>query len=728
MKKNLLYLALSLFTAISFIACSDDNDEPAPVPVSLNSISASISSMEVSTMAISEENPTASDFEARVQVGHTMNVDLNGKTAEYQYQQSKWVPKSTILEFPLESETGSTLKLTVGGTARNTQDGTKEGLLKADELYYENTGLSPKEDLTGVAMKHTKALVELTFTTYDPENGVLFGTQTNAYKLPGASATEWKYQAIIEPEQEKVVFALYFDGKSYEQEIFAEDFSGGHSFEANKIYRVPVQLTKEGIKLEISSMEVVNWSESSSEGEIIHAAVPNFEIAGFANQTITISYADNSTKSITFNEDGKAFYVASEPKIIRSIKNGEGEEILIGRLEGDGGVKLEFNTDGSVKERMSGESMLVNTIAELRMASSKYFDSTGEVVLESNLDMMNIEWKNSGTFKANFDGGNFEISNFVVNEPDAEYGYFGLFGNVTGGSQIKNLHIKSGSIHGLGYVGSICGYLQNGSIINCTNRATVKGETSNVGGIVGMVASGGTISGCTNHGDVSIALDASNGAYVGGITGAMDGGKIINCGNTGNVSGVTSVGGVVGRIMGSEMTACYNTGKVRGNNQTSGICYLYGASGTTTVTACYNLGDVTLENSGVTATKYVGGAFSRIQRASPGKLTVNACYNAGTVTSNSTATNVSLGGLAGAISTPSANVVIGTLYWTGADVATVSSITADIIKFASDAWPANDASKSWGVGSTGVEGLYWKTLNSWTSGGANQKYPELYWE
>ena len=71
--------------------------------------------------------------------------------------------------------------------------------------------------------------------------------------------------------------------------------------------------------------------------------------------------------------------------------------------------------------------------------------------------------------------------------------------------------------------------------------------------------------------------------YVGGVCGDNSG-TVINCYNTGTVTGSGYVGGVCG-LNYRTVTNCYNTGNVKGNNQVGGVC----GENYATVTNCYYL-------------------------------------------------------------------------------------------------------------------------------------------
>ena len=122
------------------------------------------------------------------------------------------------------------------------------------------------------------------------------------------------------------------------------------------------------------------------------------------------------------------------------------------------------------------------------------------------------------SFKGVFDGGMHEVA---VNQT-------GLFGWVMHGT-IKNLGV-SGYIQSVNassysdrYVGGICGYLFNGSITDCYNKASISVkagvfESIHTGGICGR-NDNGSISNCYNIGELTVEASVSS---MGGICGRND--------------------------------------------------------------------------------------------------------------------------------------------------------------------------------------------------------------
>ena len=159
-------------------------------------------------------------------------------------------------------------------------------------------------------------------------------------------------------------------------------------------------------------------------------------------------------------------------------------------------------------------------------------------------------------FKGNFDGRGNMIQ-LSINKETTDY--VGLFGFAKG-AQIKNVVLQQLTrdcvIKGHDHVGSICGYLDKGSIINCTNAIDVSGN-STVGGICGVV-SDGTINSCRNFGTIR----GDN--YAAGIVGGFEEGTLINCSNEGFIELATIYnGGLCGYASGFNMINCINSGTIR---------------------------------------------------------------------------------------------------------------------------------------------------------------------
>ena len=241
--------------------------------------------------------------------------------------------------------------------------------------------------------------------------------------------------------------------------------------------------------------------------------------------------------------------------------------------------------------------------------------------------------------------------------------------------------------------GGVCGYVDHGSLKNCTNSGAIQGYVK-IGGVVG-----GTywspVSDCVNSGAVT-ATGAFNqnlasqqgygyGSTTGGVVGWMyTNGAITNCENSGTVKGKGGLGGIVGfancnsnASSGVNIRNCTNTGEVISQGTTTGgatknhnaavggIAGSVAAFGAqvTYIGSCVNSANVTTDgviaggivgrvhqsrnngsavnlvencgNSGnVTALYWVGGICGMALSLYNGVIRMLSCYNIGTITGN----------------------------------------------------------------------------------------------
>ncbi len=181
---------------------------------------------------------------------------------------------------------------------------------------------------------------------------------------------------------------------------------------------------------------------------------------------------------------------------------------------------------------------------------------------------------------------------------DSSVEYVGLFGYVGEGGTVENVGVVDSYIYGNSYAGGVVGY-NRGSVLNCYNTGSVSGTSNFVGGVVGYNDYSCTVKNCYNTGSVS---GTSN--FVGGVVGYNFSSTVSNCYNTGNVSGGFYVGGMVGYNISGTVSNCYNTGSVSGDFYVGGVVGFNttDASGenSCTVSNCYNTGSAS-------GNQYVGG-------------------------------------------------------------------------------------------------------------------------
>ena len=197
---------------------------------------------------------------------------------------------------------------------------------------------------------------------------------------------------------------------------------------------------------------------------------------------------------------------------------------------------------------------------------------TADYALATSLDATGVSgWIPIGTdgagnilglagFGGVFAGLGHAISNLTVDIGSNNYA--GLFGYSSGA--IRDIGLIVGSVNGSAFVGALAG-ANTGTITDAYATGAVSGGSS-VGGLVGDSVIGSTITDAYATGAVS------GSGSVGGLVGYL-GGAITDAYATGAVSGSSSdVGGLVGAIAsGGTVTDAYATGAVSGSSNVGGL-------------------------------------------------------------------------------------------------------------------------------------------------------------
>lgn len=154
-------------------------------------------------------------------------------------------------------------------------------------------------------------------------------------------------------------------------------------------------------------------------------------------------------------------------------------------------------------------------------------------------------------FLGSYDGQNHTIDGLFINRNTADNQ--GLFGVVGYQASVLNIGVTNVNISGKDFVGALAGILSNAS--NCYTTGTVNGELY-VGGITGRVYEGMVIE-CYSACVVNSSL-----LYAGGFAGAVLN-IVENCYSTGDVNGNLDFGGFVGYIgLDGDIRKCYSTGLI----------------------------------------------------------------------------------------------------------------------------------------------------------------------
>ena len=380
---------------------------------------------------------------------------------------------------------------------------------------------------------------------------------------------------------------------------------------------------KEGVQ---ESVIVATMADSTITESNLKTALDN----RFGTGKTTVEDNKDNSYTITINDSKREYTIEDDGSIF------------------DGAYSKWDGTSSSEPTNKTSNEIHIYTVPELKWLADQVNNegNTFEnytIYLENNLDLgargsddnwetsenESVKWTAIGKqkdipLKATFEGNNHIIKGVYIND---ESKFNGIFGN---SSSISNLTVKNSYIKAGTCSGAIVGALRSGTIENCHNiNSTVEsydGETS-AGGVAGQVA--GVIKNCTNIGGRIVGKKTVDGAsQAGGVVGALSSvsSQVINCYNTGNVTGEGSyVGGVVGTFTGScvssQVINCYNTGNVTGEGK-----YVGGVVGlaytSSTIQGCYNTGNVTGKGNDVGGV--AGGADN--------SLIIQGCYNTGNVT------------------------------------------------------------------------------------------------
>jgi hypothetical protein len=217
-------------------------------------------------------------------------------------------------------------------------------------------------------------------------------------------------------------------------------------------------------------------------------------------------------------------------------------------------------------------------------------------------------------FTGVFDGNGHTISNFAYVYDENDGWYVGLFGYVSDpNAEIRNVGLIRPRISFIGWTGAhagcVAGYLENGRIDNCWAQDVNINWMDTVGGLVGQ--NGGSIMNCFASGDISGEWE------VAGLVGYNESGGIISgCHAKANViSTATESGGFVALNKGL-IASSYCKATVTGVWEVGGFA---GSNSYGDILKCFAVADVN-------GYRYVGGFVAKQSQG-----TIRNCYAQGTV-------------------------------------------------------------------------------------------------
>ena len=189
-------------------------------------------------------------------------------------------------------------------------------------------------------------------------------------------------------------------------------------------------------------------------------------------------------------------------------------------------------------------------------------------------------------------------------------------------SDISNC-TNSGAVSGFATVGGIVGKMGGGSIVSCKNTATVKASKARdidgdgnldgayLGGIAGWA--NGNVNNCYNSGTVTTETSWGNSNIVGGIVGFLVNGKTVSyCYNSGTIVGSSQIGGIIGYLPGAltTVTYCYHSGRINSvwneNNVAKGSLGYITGNDTSVLNSCWILPGASTDSASSTKIKTNG--------------------------------------------------------------------------------------------------------------------------
>ena len=271
---------------------------------------------------------------------------------------------------------------------------------------------------------------------------------------------------------------------------------------------------------------------------IVGAAAPLVAIPSTSG-TITTFSAGYFPRTATAGQDGSAanpFEIADEDDLLA----------------------LQAAVDANV-----GRNLSYVQVADIALTAA-----WGGIGVKGGKDIVSEASYDNGAFTGVYDGGNYTISNFLM-ENGTDYG--ALFNSIYNAT-IKNLKLSwgsstlcanssaSGDDTGASFVGvAKASTLQN--LTTVAGTVTTVSASKDFGGIVGYLMAGSTVESCTN--ELNVASLKNTGRKCGGIAIITQGGTgtavIRNCKNSGTVSAANK-GGILGYVgVATEIDGCENT-------------------------------------------------------------------------------------------------------------------------------------------------------------------------
>ena len=317
------------------------------------------------------------------------------------------------------------------------------------------------------------------------------------------------------------------------------------------------------------------------------------------------------------------------------------------------------------QEAAAGFTYRISTADDLLAVSGIEYTVDDRILLESDIDMTGKEWT-PFALTCTLDGQGHKIYGIV-----SDAGFFisevaegAVLENVVFGSSDGEAHDGTSKITLSGNPASVGAVAVNsGTVENVTTFADISieinGDSERIGGVVGTNYS--VIKGCTNHGNIDVTGKAKKKPWIGGIVGMMESGctGVEDCVNTGDItvdnSMVQTASGIAGILQGGNIIGCDNSGNITVTSSEawsyfSGIVsfvQIY-ADTPTEVSDCHNTGNFEVSGAGA---RGLGGIAAFMHASSGQPLLISDCTNEGSLTVtglyNTSNTPLGVGGIFG---------------------------------------------------------------------------------
>lgn len=296
----------------------------------------------------------------------------------------------------------------------------------------------------------------------------------------------------------------------------------------------------------------------------------------------TVTTDENGTLDfgglVTYGEGDDIYYI-EEAQSPDGYYNSEKKRIkvkvtktIIDEEKGTYSIKVACDTTDYVVDTSRYEFTPITTVEQLKKVGSgdtvevdgvKYkYNIDSNYKLMADIDLSASNWTPiQYEIKGVFDGNNHKISNLTIKSDEklskSEVGLFRVFSGIVQNLELENVDIDISSgfidepetISGKSGIGGFTGIMREGFIINCKVSGKIIAGNDNVGGFVGHTLENGIVrvQKFVNNAEVQGVNKSSN---VGGVIGcALGSVSVQNSENYGAITGTNyNVGGLVGSV------------------------------------------------------------------------------------------------------------------------------------------------------------------------------------